>query len=80
MTCTMVNRLAPKPAIDIEKSTNGVDADTAPGPLVPVGNTVTWTYLVTNTGNDTLSGVAVTDNHREYGQLPARRRSRPGQP
>ena len=51
------------PAVDIEKHTNGVDADTPPaGPLVPIGSTVTWTYLVKNTGNVPLTGIAVTDN------------------
>ena len=38
-------------AIDIKKSTNGQDADAAPGVLVPVGDPVTWTYVVTNPGN-----------------------------
>ena len=50
------------PSIDIEKSTNGVDADTPTGPLVPVGDTVNWEYVVTNTGNTQLTGVAVTDD------------------
>jgi hypothetical protein len=51
------------PAIDIEKATNGVDADDpASAPLIPVGATVTWTYVVTNLGTVTLSNVAVTDN------------------
>jgi len=39
------------PSIDIEKATNGEDADNPTGPLIPVGDTVTWTYVVTNTGN-----------------------------
>ena len=30
-------------SIDIEKSTNGADADNAPGPFVTVGDRVTWT-------------------------------------
>ncbi|MBL7199460.1 MAG: SBBP repeat-containing protein [Anaerolineae bacterium] len=50
------------PAIDLEKHTNGQDADTAPGPYILVGNPVTWTYAVTNTGNVTLTGIAVTDD------------------
>ena len=52
-------------AIDIEKATNGVDADTqGPQNLIPVGTAVTWTYFVTNTGNLTLTNVEVTDDVR----------------
>jgi hypothetical protein len=53
-----------EPGIDIEKATNGEDADTPTGPQIPVGDPVTWTYLVTNTGNVPLTGVTVGDNHR----------------
>jgi LPXTG-motif cell wall-anchored protein len=49
-------------SIDIEKATNGQDADTPTGPSIPVGNTVTWTYVVTNTGNVALTGVTVVDD------------------
>ena len=35
-------------AISIEKATNGVDADAPPGPLLPPGSAVTWSYVVTN--------------------------------
>jgi uncharacterized repeat protein (TIGR01451 family) len=65
VSCQMVNRLVPTPAIAIEKSTNGVDADSPPGPFVPsspVSAPVEWTYFVTNTGNVPLSNVTVTDN------------------
>ncbi len=51
-----------EPAVDIEKATNGEDADAPTGPQVPTGSTVTWTYVVTNTGNVTLTGVTVTDD------------------
>lgn len=54
--------VAVEPAIDIEKATNGEDADTPTGPVVEVGSTVTWTYEVTNTGSVTLTNVAVTDD------------------
>ena len=50
------------PAIDIEKSTNGDDADAAPGPYIAVGDPVNWGYVVTNTGNVTLSPVTVADH------------------
>ncbi|MCI0440522.1 MAG: hypothetical protein L0177_15525 [Chloroflexi bacterium] len=53
---------AAAPAIDIEKATNGEDADSPTGPFIPVGGAVNWTYVVTNTGNVPLSNVAVTDD------------------
>ncbi|MFP4655792.1 MAG: PPXXXP-CTERM sorting domain-containing protein, partial [Methanohalobium sp.] len=52
----------PNPGIDIEKSTNGEDADTPTGPEIEVGGTVTWTYNVTNTGNVPLNNVQVNDS------------------
>jgi LPXTG-motif cell wall-anchored protein len=54
--------VAPVPGITIEKSTNEEDADSAPGPSITVGETVTWTYVVTNTGDVDLTGVIVTDD------------------
>ena len=56
------NYFGSSPGIVLEKSTNGVDADEAPGPFIPVGDAVDWAYVVTNTGNATLSNVAVTDD------------------
>jgi uncharacterized repeat protein (TIGR01451 family) len=55
------------PNIDIEKLTNGNDADDANGfdvPLIAPGDTVTWTYVVTNTGNVPFDAaeVEVTDD------------------
>lgn len=50
------------PRIKIVKMTNGTNNDVPPGPTVPVGSTVNWTYEVTNTGNEPLSNVIVTDN------------------
>ena len=49
------------PAIAIEKSTNGMDADSPPGPKIQVATAITWTYVVTNTGNVALTDVVVTD-------------------
>ncbi len=51
----------------IEKATNGQDADTpAEAVLVSEGSAVTWTYVVTNTGDFDLANVEVLDD-----QLPA---------
>jgi uncharacterized repeat protein (TIGR01451 family) len=52
----------PEPGIQIEKATNGEDADDPPGPTLIVGDPVTWTYVVTNTGDVELTGVQVTDD------------------
>lgn len=51
-----------QPSVSIVKATNGDDADTPTGPYIPVGATVTWTYVVTNTGPVDLVSLAVTDN------------------
>jgi hypothetical protein len=50
------------PAVDIQKLTNGDDADSAPGPEIEVGKTVTWEYRITNTGTVNLTAIAVVDN------------------
>lgn len=52
----------PDPAIDIEKSTNGEDADTPTGPILEMGDSVTWEYVITNTGANTLSNIVVNDD------------------
>lgn len=48
--------------VNLEKLTNGQDADNAPGPSVPVPSVVTWTYVVTNTSTGELTNVAVVDD------------------
>jgi hypothetical protein len=50
------------PSIEIEKSTNGEDADSAPGPEVEVGSPVAWEYRLTNTGTLNLTGIVVGDD------------------
>jgi len=63
VTCTFTNtEIQINPAVTIEKSTNGQDADTATGPYIPVGGAVNWAYVVTNTGDVSLTGVSVTDD------------------
>jgi hypothetical protein len=56
------NCQAVPPSIGLVKSTNGEDANEAPGPSIKVGNTVTWTYVVTNHGLVPLANVAVADD------------------
>jgi hypothetical protein len=53
------------PDIDVEKFTNGVNADRATGDDVPeiaAGASVTWTYRVTNNGGEALENIVVTDS------------------
>ena len=49
-------------SIVVLKKTNGQDADTPPGPYLPVGSSVAWTYLVSNEGNVALNSIQVSDN------------------
>ena len=42
--------VAPAFGIDLEKLVNGIDADSAPGPLIAAGSPVTFTYELRNTG------------------------------
>jgi hypothetical protein len=49
--------------IHIEKSTNGIDADSVTGPYITTGSLVTWTYEVTTTaGSVYLADIMVTDD------------------
>jgi hypothetical protein len=49
--------------IAVTKLTNGTNNNAPPGPTVPVGSTVTFTYTVTNGGNVPLAGVTVQDDN-----------------
>jgi uncharacterized repeat protein (TIGR01451 family) len=48
--------------IEFMKRTNGIDAKLPTGPLIKVGSEVTWTYLVRNTSNITITNIVVTDD------------------
>ncbi|MCB9150173.1 MAG: choice-of-anchor E domain-containing protein [Caldilineaceae bacterium] len=48
--------------IQIKKYTNGVDADTLTGPLIHVGDPITWSYVVRNIGTAPLPTVDVSDS------------------
>jgi Prealbumin-like fold domain len=53
-SCSITNTFVPAPALTIDKTANTA------GPLT-AGQVVTYSYLVTNTGNVTISGVTVTE-------------------
>jgi hypothetical protein len=50
------------PGIDLEKATNGHDADQPTGPQIPVGDPVIWTYVIANTGQVPLTNITLMDN------------------
>ena len=51
------------PVIDIHKLVNGVESVTPPGPTVPVGSAVTFTYQLENDGDETLVVVDLRDDN-----------------
>ncbi len=51
------------PAIAVSAETNGPGESPSDGPYINTGDTVTWTYTVTNPGNVPLSSVTATDDH-----------------
>ena len=64
-----IDNITPDANITIKKYTNGDDAYAAPGPSVNTGDTVTWTYVVTNTGDANLSNIIVSDNRLQAGDI-----------
>jgi plastocyanin len=52
-----------QPELSLVKKTNGQDANEPPGPGILEGDTVEWTYEVSNTGNVSLSNVTVIDDN-----------------
>jgi len=56
--------------INLEKHTNGVDADTPPGPFIAIGDNVTWEYIISNDGNVILTDIEVIDDMGVLVSLP----------
>lgn len=50
-----------RPAIDVEKLVNGIDADEPTGPIVDIESLVQFRYIITNTGNVPLADVKMED-------------------
>jgi hypothetical protein len=59
----MISRYyGPDAQIVVEETTNGQDADAAPGPQIAIGDAVDWVYTVTNPGKVELDTISVTDD------------------
>ena len=65
------NCLVIGPSVEIVKTTNGADANDAPGPTITVGSAVNWQYVVTNTGTIALTNVKVTDDRNVSVNCPS---------
>ncbi|MBI3157524.1 MAG: hypothetical protein HYZ20_19260, partial [Burkholderiales bacterium] len=63
------NHFGAQAGIHLEKYTNGEDADTPTGPVLPVGAIATFTYVVTNTGNVALADVSLIDDNGTPGNM-----------
>lgn len=55
-------RFIPNPSIDLEKLVNGEDADEPIGPIVLLPATVSFEFVIENTGNVDLANVVISDD------------------
>ena len=64
VSCTFVNtyKEIQQPIIDVEKYTNDLDSDQAPGPYLKAGSTVIWSYDIKNMGNTSLTNITLIDD------------------
>jgi hypothetical protein len=65
------NCVAVTPFIRLTKSTNGEDANEAPGPAIQAGQPVTWQYVVVNVSDVQLTNVSVSDDRVATVSCPA---------
>ena len=61
--------VAQTPALNITKVVHDVDGDTTAPVADAAGDVVNYTITVANTGNTTLTGVAVTDPNADPGSI-----------
>lgn len=54
--------LVEEPDVMLTKNTNNINVESAPGPELVIGDTVTWQYVVQNSGNVELTNITVTDD------------------
>lgn len=59
----VANYFGAAPGINVIAAVESQDANSPPGPVVTPGSPVNFTYIVTNTGNMTLSNVVVSDDN-----------------
>jgi hypothetical protein len=64
-----VNYFGSAPAINLQTSVNGDDADSPPGPSFAAGSSVTFEYVLTNTGNVPLANAMITDDNGTPGDV-----------
>ena len=57
------NYFGSAPAVALQTSVNGDDADSPPGPTLASGSSATFDYVLTNTGNVAVSSVVVVDDN-----------------
>jgi large repetitive protein len=65
VTCTMTNTLVATPGISLDKTASTADFSNPPVP----GDKITYTFVITNTGNVTLSGVDLDDTLLGYSNV-----------
>lgn len=66
--------LVPTPSITVEKTTNGLPAETPTAAVrLDVGDAVTWTYVVRNSGVDDLVDLTLVDDREAAVTLDAER-------
>ena len=77
-TATRLDRHAghAQPAIALDKTAGGITEVDGNG--LDAGDTIAYSFVVTNTGNVALTGVGVTDAKVGHGHLPGDVRSAPG--